>query len=92
MPSPAYIFRDLFTVAELQTMLRDLATTGRISSLGGAAKSSSFENIPYAQLLIELRAELNRLQGHCRAQKVVQLLDRGCDPFPGAYAGGCFVP
>ena len=74
MPSPAFIFRDLFTVAELQEMITTAATTGRISSLGGAAKSSSFEHIPFDQLLIELRAELNRLQGRARAQKVVQVL------------------
>lgn len=74
MSSPAFIFRDLYTVADLQDMLRELGTSGRITSLSGAAKSSSFENIPFPQLVIELRAELNRLQGRVRPQKVVQVL------------------
>lgn len=70
MPSPAYIFRDLFTVAELQAMIIDIAQNGQITSLSGGAKSSTFDQIPVTQLLIELRAELNRLTGRGRAQKV----------------------
>ena len=93
MPSPAYIFRDLYTVAELQDMLKTLGATGRINSLGGAAKSSSFENIPFPQLLIELRAELNRLQGRHRGQKVVQVLTPiGSAPFANELDYGGPLP
>ncbi len=69
-------------------MLKELAMNGRINTLSGAAKSSSFENIPYATLLIELRAELNRLLGVKRPQKVVQILEGR--PFNGACVGGAF--
>jgi hypothetical protein len=89
VPSPAFILRDVgFTADEIKALIRELITTGRINSLGGAAKTSSFENVPFPQLLIELRAELDRLTGVVRPQKVVQILtDR---PFNGAYAGGAF--
>jgi len=51
-------------------MLRELATTGQITSLSGAAKSSSFSRLDPLQLGIELRAELNRLTGRGRASRV----------------------
>ena len=87
MPSPAYIFRDLFTVAELQTMIQELATGGRITSVSGSGKSASFEHIPFSQLMIELRAELNRLSGIGRASKVQQVLSPvgAVEPIRGSW-------
>lgn len=61
-------------------MLMELATTGQITSLSGAAKSSSFSRLDPMQLGIELRAELNRLTGRTRAQKVQnRLIESGYD-------------
>ncbi len=74
MPSPAFVFKDLFTAEELRTMLRELALTGRIQSLSGGQKSGSFSVLDPAQLAIELRAELNRLTGAPRVDRVEQRL------------------
>jgi hypothetical protein len=74
VPSPAFIYRDLFTVAELEAMIIDLATNGRFTSLSGGSKSGGIEHLPFMQQMIELRAELNRLQGTARAQRVEQRL------------------
>lgn len=70
MGSPAYLFKDLFTAAELRAMLIELATTGMITSLSGGAKSGQFSRLDPMQLGIELRAELNRLGGVVPANKV----------------------
>lgn len=77
MPSPSGIFRDIFTIAELQAMLRDLAENGVITSLSGGAKSGGFSRLDPMQQGIELRAELNRLGGTVRPQKVSQDLTTG---------------
>ena len=74
MPSPAYLLRDLFTVAELQAAIKDLMTNGRFTSLSGSSKSSGIEYMPFEQQMIELRAELNRLLGITPPQKVEQRL------------------
>lgn len=61
MPSPAFILRDLFTAAELTAMLKDLFENGRFTSLAGGAKSSGIEYLPFPQQVIEIRAEIDRL-------------------------------
>lgn len=83
MPSPSGIFRDLYTVAELQAMLRELATTGLITSLSGAAKSGSYARLDPMQMAIELRAELNRLGGSTSPpHRVEQRLFEGGGMYP----------
>jgi len=78
MGSPANLFRDLFTVAELQAMLKELATTGMITALSGGGKSGSYSRLDPIQQGIELRAELNRLLGVQRPQKVGQITTGIC--------------
>ncbi len=74
MPSPQYIFRDIFTTAQLRAMLQELATTGRITSTSGSGRSESFAVMDAQTLAFELRAELNRLQGIGGPSKVEQRL------------------
>ena len=74
MPSPQYLFRDLYSVTELRTMLRELATTGRIQSTSGQGRSESFALMDAATLAFELRAELNRLNGTGGPSRVQQRL------------------
>jgi hypothetical protein len=70
MPSPAFILRDLFTAAELTAMLKDLFQNGRFTSLSGASKSSGIEYLPFPQQVIEIRAELDRLNSTQLPSKV----------------------
>lgn len=70
MPSPAYILRGLFTAAELTAMLKDLFQNGRFTSLAGGAKSSGIEYLPFPQQVIEIRAELDRLNSAQLPSKV----------------------
>lgn len=74
MPSPAFILRDLFTAAELTAMLKDLFQNGRFTSLEGGAKSSGIEYLPFPQQVIEIRAELDRLNGTTRPNRVEQVI------------------
>ena len=74
MPSPAFILRDLFTAAELTAMLKDLFENGRFTSLAGGAKSSGIEYLPFPQQVIEIRAELDRLNGTTRPNRVEQVI------------------
>ena len=74
MPSPAFILRDLFTAAELTAMLKDLFQNGRFTSLAGGAKSSGIEYLPFPQQVIEIRAELDRLNGTTRPNRVEQVI------------------
>ena len=70
MPSPAFILRDLFTAAELTAMLKDLFENGRFTSLAGGAKSSGIEYLPFPQQVIEIRAEIDRLNSTQLPSKV----------------------
>ncbi len=70
MPSPAYLLRDLYTEAELTAMLKELFTTGIITAMSGAAKSGSFARLSPQQQAIELRAELDRLNGESVPKKI----------------------
>lgn len=74
MPSPANLFRGLYTVAEIQAKLRALAETGLPGSVSGAGKSMTFLRMTPEQYGIELRAELNRLQGNSEPRRVEQIL------------------
>lgn len=70
MPSPAFILRDLFTAVELSAMLKDIFQNGRFTSLSGSAKSSGIEYLPFPQQVIEIRAELDRLNSTQLPSKV----------------------
>tara|TARA_R110000868_G_scaffold143470_1_gene361652 strand:- start:127 stop:402 length:276 start_codon:yes stop_codon:yes gene_type:complete len=74
MPSPAYILRGLFTAAELTAMLKELFQFGRFTSLAGGAKNSGIEYMPFEQQVIEIRAELDRLNGTTRPNRVEQVI------------------
>ncbi len=87
MPSPAYVYRDLFTADELRAMIVDLATNGRFTSLSGGAKSSTRDYLPFAQQLIELRAELDRLNGVTAANRIEQRLFK-----TGELTGNISIP
>lgn len=70
MPSPAYLLKDAgYTVSELKTMLRDLFTNGRFTSVSGGAKSGGLEYLPFEQQMIEIKAEIQRLSGQVPANK-----------------------
>ena len=73
MPSPQRIYEG-YTADELATefaLLKAELTDGTITSLGGAAKSSSFQRVPIQDRMRALRFEM-RLLGLAdpRAQKV----------------------
>lgn len=70
MPSPQFILRGLFAADELTAMLKDLFQNGRFTSLAGGAKSSGIEYLPFPQQVIEIRAELDRLNGTQLPSKV----------------------
>lgn len=70
MPSPQYLLKDLFTVEELEAMLKELFQFGRFTSLSGAAKSGGIEFLPFEQQMIEIRAELDRLNGEITPKKI----------------------
>lgn len=70
MPSPAYILRGLFTAAELTAMLKELVQFGRFTSLAGGQKNNVIEYMPFDQQVIEIRAELDRLNSTQLPKKV----------------------
>lgn len=93
VPGPTDIY-SAYTPDELTAELANLKAEiagGTIASLGGAAKSSTITRMPVADRMKALLWAMRRAgMQPPRGQKVVQILNRGCDPFPGAIAGGCF--
>jgi hypothetical protein len=70
MPSPAYLLRDLYTEDELKAMLKELFATGMITAMSGGQKSGSFARLSPERQAIELRAEIDRLNGEAIPKKI----------------------
>ena len=70
MPSPSGLLRGLYTLSELQGFARELLEVGQVTSINGAQKGGSFARLSPIQQGIELRAEINRLNGESTAKKV----------------------
>jgi hypothetical protein len=77
MPSPSNLYA-LYTADEVAAelvLLKAEISGGQITSLGGAAKSSSFQQIPADQKMASLLLRMRQLGlTPPRAQKVLQVL------------------
>lgn len=87
MPSPSNLYA-LYTAAEVAAeivLVKAEISGGQVTSLGGAAKSSSFQQIPADQKMAALLLRSRQLGlTPPRAQKVVNVLaPQGAVPYAG---------